>query len=379
MRRSVRVLAVVAALAGGLMSVSTTSAAEPGKFPSEQCASTVAAAARLGTVRQVQCLDKKSDATTSDRAASAVSCELWYWVYNRMEACGLEEWTATTILVPSGEIIGQNYFQVQQNVRTSQLSKVWAHDVVFTSLGSWGVDVGDRLNAYQLCSGGCGSLAGGIDNAPLTLGVPIRGAGQVQGSVFLSGNVASGSSSWRFWIVTNSGSDLPPIVSPTAQTGWTPTIRCDLATPGTSSPGCVFPSFPPRLLVFQSSYPSYYKHIRDTQAWGVTNYLTRLVDPLAQTDNHSRACPGQYPRPAGFQCDEYPFASTREGAFTGGYLFGQTLAGCQVSWLAIRTSASGYSACMIPETENRDGGIDLQAFYLNNRVIDWDRFYVLPQ
>lgn len=385
MRRSVRALAVVAALVGGLMSVTVESAvatvpsSEPDKFPSQECASKVAAATRLGKTQRVSCLDKESGALTSSRATNAVSCELGYWIYNRFEACGLEQWVATTFLVPSGQIIGQNLFQVRQNITNNQFSRVWAHDVTFTSLASWGVDVGDRLNAYQLCSGSCGSLAGSISNAPLAIGVPNRGAGQVQGNVYFSGDVSSAASTWRFWVVTYLGSDVPPLVGQTVQTSYTPTIRCDIATPGTSSPGCVFPDFYPRLFVYQGSYPSYYKHIRDTQSWGVTNLLTRLVDSFQQTNNHNRACPGMYPRPAGFQCDEYPFASTREGAFTGGHALGQTLPGCQVTWLQIRVNSSGYSACMIPEVENRNGGIDLQVFYLNQRVIDWDRFYVLPQ
>jgi hypothetical protein len=197
--------------------------------------------------------------------------------------------------------------------------------------------------------------------------------------VFGSGDVASGAGAWRFWLVAPSGSDLPPIVSPAVLTSYTPTLRCDLATPGSSSAGCVFPGFTPQLAVYSSSYPSYYKHIRDSQSYGVPNLLTRLVNPDSQRDNHNRACPGMYPRPSGYQCDEYPFASTREGAFTGGHSGGQTLPGCQVTWLPIRSNGSGYSACFVPETENLNGGIDLQAFYLNNRVIDRDRFYVLPQ
>jgi hypothetical protein len=375
MRRSLQVLAVAAAMAGGLLSVSTVATAQPSTFLSKECENKVAAASAMdGKTGQVSCLDKKPDATTK-----AAPCVLWYWYYSRSDACGVEEWVATTYLVPSGTVIGQNYFSVRQTVRTSQFSKIWAHDVEFTSLSAWGVDVGDRINAFQACTGNCGSLGGQINGLPMPIGLPIRGTGNVQGNVYVSGDVASAASAWRFWLVTPSGSDLPPIQSPVVLTSWTPTIRCDIATPGTSSPGCVFPAFAPQLLIYQSSYPSYYKHIRDTQSYGVPNLLTRLVDPAAQTDNRNRACPGMYPRPSGFQCDEYPFSSTREGAFTGGYAGGQTLTGCQVSWLPIRVSGAGYSACMIPEAENRNGGIDLQVFYLNNRVINSDRFYVLPQ
>jgi hypothetical protein len=377
MRRALLALAAAAAVAGGLLSA-TGSAAAAGntKFPSPECETKVHAAMATGTAQnnEVTCVDKKANATNV-----AAPCVLWYWYWNRTDACSVEQWVLTVYLIPSGEVIGQNYFQSKETVQASPASSDWTHDIEFTELDAWGAGVGARLFAGQVCSGQCGPIAGTINGPALAMFVPIRGFGVVRGSVFAAGDVAAGSSAWRFWLSTPSGSsDLPPGVTPTVTTAWTPTIRCDIAVPGWKIPGCVFPDYIPTLTVVQASYPSYYKHIRDTQAFGVTSLLTRMVDPDRQKDNTSRACPGMYPRPAGFQCDEYPFASTFEGAFTGGYAGGQTLPGCQVSWLPVRTSSAGYSSCMIPESENRNGGIDLNAFYLNNRVIDRDRFYVVP-
>ncbi|MDI1455685.1 NucA/NucB deoxyribonuclease domain-containing protein [Streptomyces sp. NPDC003388] len=60
-------------------------------------------------------------------------------------------------------------------------------------------------------------------------------------------------------------------------------------------------------------------------------------------------------RPAGKQCDEYPFASTWQGASTGGGHF---------SWR------------MINVTQNEEGGKALGRFYLYNRVLEKDRFLV---
>jgi hypothetical protein len=104
--------------------------------------------------------------------------------------------------------------------------------------------------------------------------------------------------------------------------------------------------------------------------------------------NRNVACPTgpSYPRPAGFTCDEYPFASTYQGAAAQPYgrqfiiiaLNAGTPFSCQVPWLSRRLAgdSGGYSACMIPAAENSLGGSDLQAFYIDNRVIELDTFSV---
>ncbi|MFF8974419.1 NucA/NucB deoxyribonuclease domain-containing protein [Streptomyces sp. NPDC014995] len=53
-------------------------------------------------------------------------------------------------------------------------------------------------------------------------------------------------------------------------------------------------------------------------------------------------------------CDEYPFASTWQGANTGG----------------------SYSQRMIDAKQNSGGGRALSLFYLYNRIIEKDRFLV---
>jgi hypothetical protein len=66
----------------------------------------------------------------------------------------------------------------------------------------------------------------------------------------------------------------------------------------------------------------------------------------------------QSPRPNGFECDEYPFASTYEGAAT-----------------AVLKPWNG-SVRLIPADDNDKGGRALKDFYLNNRVLDDDAFFV---
>ncbi|WP_405531803.1 NucA/NucB deoxyribonuclease domain-containing protein [Streptomyces canus] len=61
--------------------------------------------------------------------------------------------------------------------------------------------------------------------------------------------------------------------------------------------------------------------------------------------NRNTACPSSLERPPGKQCDEFPFASTWQGANTGG---------------------GNYSRRMINTTQNEDGGRALSRFYLYN-------------
>lgn len=66
-------------------------------------------------------------------------------------------------------------------------------------------------------------------------------------------------------------------------------------------------------------YPQLAQHIQAAQDSGLPNVLTRVTDPNISDANRATACPSSYPRPDGFSCDEYPFASTYQGAiFTGG-------------------------------------------------------------
>lgn len=110
-------------------------------------------------------------------------------------------------------------------------------------------------------------------------------------------------------------------------------VRCDNKTPGVPKVGCVIPNFRPVNIVSLSGpYPHYARHIHDAQASGLPGAyvlgaqeqgppLTRLTDGKLRKKNGDTACPqagkGGYPRSAKHSCDEYPFRSTYEGAYTG--------------------------------------------------------------
>ncbi|WP_078601184.1 NucA/NucB deoxyribonuclease domain-containing protein [Streptomyces violens] len=93
---------------------------------------------------------------------------------------------------------------------------------------------------------------------------------------------------------------------------------------------------------------------------GATEPLHRLVDPDKQEANRKKSIKecekvwGKYDG-TGLQCDEYPFASTKEGSNKGD---------------------DRYSVRLIDGDDNEAGGRSLNALYIGNRMLDGDPFYV---
>lgn len=164
-----------------------------------------------------------------------------------------------------------------------------------------------------------------------------------------------------------------------------PEIRCDNAVPGNIGPGCVFEDYVPTLQYAQSGARSQVaQHISQAQASGLPGsgaagaYLHRLTNGTQVNNNRNTACGSPPPAPlapTSNSCDEYPFASTYEGAWTGGGA-ARTQAGCYYIIVNPSTGSSGYSVCSVDGPQNSAAGSDLNGFYLRNRVIDRDAFKV---
>lgn len=179
-----------------------------------------------------------------------------------------------------------------------------------------------------------------------------------------------------------------------AVTGWATDppleVRCDDEI-STQRPGCVFSQYTPSMVYSMSGpYPELARHIGMAVEYGMPNprrnALTRLVDPLLQRRNGDRACKASYPRPEGKSCDEFPFRSTYEGAYTSDPDGAKGLKALElpvnICHIRVEDPADpwggniGYTVCMINEEQNTRGGRALQTFYYQNRVIDGDPFYV---
>jgi len=175
--------------------------------------------------------------------------------------------------------------------------------------------------------------------------------------------------------------------------------RCDNAL-GNIPPGCAFDDVMPiHEIQTGPENEEYAKHVRYAQEYGLTSILTRTTNDEIQRENAALACPSFIPR-NGLDCDEYPFASTLEGAakfknFVGGVdAFRKTLRvqegsrgevtillNCRITALLVPLrrvgDSSGFSVCLINPSHNASGGGSLLQFYIENRVIDQDRFRVI--
>ena len=93
-----------------------------------------------------------------------------------------------------------------------------------------------------------------------------------------------------------------------------------------------------------------YQAMQSGKPWQVT-YIGADNNSL-QRRNHDQAC--KYlpsPRPTGYECDEYPFASTYQGG-------------------------TGSSAVLVPAHENHVQGGQLSTFYRSNNLRNGNQFLV---
>ena len=199
------------------------------------------------------------------------------------------------------------------------------------------------VNLQQVAIGSLKSIHGSVTNA-----VPIRPRQLIWPQlVFYQRAYASGS-------ISNSFSQP-----------FTRVIRCDHWYPTSwTSPGCVFPVYVPS--VDMSPLSTIAKNIRLVQSRGIHigqpgsgHPLHRNTGLQESNNNRSISCPKSVPRPTGYECDEYSFAS----AFVGG---------------AAMSPPNRISA-WVPAVENKRQGRILQAFYLTNRLIQGspgDAYYV---
>ena len=157
-----------------------------------------------------------------------------------------------------------------------------------------------------------------------------------------------------------------------------PQVRCD--TIASQTPGCVFYEWPVSYGVSSSRYPAVAYHVAQALGSGLYGFdrpLTRLQDQQREDRNREAAC-GRLSSKEGYDCDEYPFASTEEGAGATGEDYGRTFPDCfldddlpmgQTGWY-------GWSACLVPLSQNRGEGAVRGTWYISNRVIHGDPFYV---
>jgi hypothetical protein len=279
------------------------------------------------------------------------------WYVERFKACGIFSAILTVIDPRTGATIGTMHYLVRAYAYSGRDVKNWAYQVELMQVSSTGQAVGMRASGRATCSGKCKVTESTFPSQPMSQSKEAVGQFFLESTIqtLPKGQKGEGQAS-AAWVFTKAG--LAPsneIALPT------PPVRCDNALPGTSKPGCVMPYIPEMVYSKIGEYPELAQHIDDAQTienlpgkHGTTRYLTRLTDQTKIRENRNASCPSSLPRPLLASCDEYPFASTWQGAATGG----------------------SYSQRMIDAKQNSGGGRALSLFYLYNRIIEKDRFLV---
>lgn len=259
--------------------------------------------------------------------------------------------------------------------------RVWANQIEVQPTVVSGAAAGATFRMQPACAGDACDRAGKTAPAQApALGDVATGESFWKWTGSLPKSQARGVGSWTINVQSGRASSNPATVVNRP-------VRCDNVI---KPAGCIFPEATPVIYYYTGNYPTLAQHIFAAQLSGLPGSqflgervpLHRLQDPLVRNANRATACPqnrdGGPRRPAGYSCDEYPFASTAEGAAASGPAAGRTFDFCQYPGLPVGSIGPiGWSACMVPEAENSNAGSVLEStLFRPFRVIDGDAFWV---
>lgn len=279
------------------------------------------------------------------------------WRVWRFEGCMYWQIDVTLRLAPSNQIIGTAVFEVLNYSLASKVNTTWTERVGVNRI-SFTLAGGETWHDATLdCFGQCNYTRDPAPG-PTPPGDPsvadynLAGdMGRESPSVAYSHTVTT----IEFW----SPGSLP--VYEDNNFSGDNEVRCDTFTNYFWQPGCVFTDYVPTV-EWAYDHPEFWEvaqHIRDAQARGLPGApggrpLHRTWETDLQKRNRDIACPGTFPVNPGQSCDEYPFASTREGAASG-----------------------PYSARGVNDRHNHLHGVALNTdLYAPQRIFDGDAFYV---
>ena len=293
----------------------------------------------------------------------------------RTQDCETFDVTITKRVTTNGTttIVGTASVALYSYQYTSYSTAAVAHQYGFSVSTITGDVSGITMSAASNCTGSC------VHTAAAILATPVALTGWHEAEAFtLPPSTAIGSIYYLAtgWVLTVNlpGSTTGPSTVPTDQYD----LRCDNAAGGSApSAGCAVYYAPGRVAFSSASNPTLVAHL--SQAIGSGLPGGSVLDPLHRTQvqsvinlNRSIAC-GGVSGPAGTTCDEYPFASSYEGAASGGSA--RSFPGCSLSDPPA-TGPVGYSRCMVVAGQNSSGGAILGNTYRQQRILDGDPFYV---
>ncbi len=290
------------------------------------------------------------------------------------EVFGIEIFEYATNKPP--RLIGTTNMHATSTMTASTTTARWSHTKYMWVWGYTGVGFPSNATGRLFGCAGCVGTSSTWARSG-TLGDAWRGTGNTEVTGLATDAIKNDVDG--FWEATLTGTRWGNSVTvklPIARS------RCDNAVKERyPKPGCVFPAIPSVAAFSQTTVPQFTNHVYNAQLSGLPGrlnsgtYLTRITNPTSITSNGNRACPGSLTRPAGLQCDEYPFRSVQQGAFTSGSTVARSQPGCQMPDPA-RTGPTGWSRCFITGTQNGSAGGTLGNFYSRERMLTGDPFQV---
>ncbi|WP_336160040.1 NucA/NucB deoxyribonuclease domain-containing protein [Amycolatopsis sp. VC5-11] len=320
----------------------------------------------FGSQGQVACITRVAAGEKTKVPASGTIpvpswCENDVIKSTRFEVCGMSRWDISVVKVPSGTPSG--------GMRVNQLGYLhadydkidWQYEAVQTFENIWGDAEGTTVSATGWCHGDClvenqfwptqiakPSVPGEEPWEGYVVGVSNKFQANEIGDGVLGGETTLSNPKWTNLKLSNAGD--------------APNVRCDNVLWAQQAAGCAVSGVIPEMFYeLNGPYPELARHIKQAQAKGLPGVidrkppapLTRAMDQKVRRANNRAACPDSLPRPEGEDCDEYPFASTWQGAAFG-----------------------PYDIEMINAKQNEDGGTALNKFFNQNRVIEETPFWV---
>lgn len=332
------------------------------------CQARVDKAREAGSTRPVACVTWQAASAQAIRPQAALPLPSWCddhgadskWWMIRTQACMITPASLTVTNPQTGGAVGGINYLVYAYTYTDTSLLDWGYQIQLGMVSSWGAVAGTQASGTGACKGKCKVTDASFPAQSFSMTHDAVGNWIMKSTIATrpkgQRGTGTGQATWNF---TNPQWDGPS----TDMTLGTLDVRCDHALPGNTKPGCVMPQYIPQMVYSKSgAYPELAKHIEYAQntkklpgKHGTTKYLTRLTDAAKIKKNRNKACPSSLHRPAGKSCDEYPFASTWQGASTGN---------------------GTYSRRMINATQNKNGGVALANFYIYNRILEKDKFLV---
>lgn len=292
----------------------------------------------------------------------------------RFESCTYNSWNLTITETVRGvkRVRGTANGILMHHMFVSGSQNVVGSKFSFLIKGTTGNTAGVTFSASGSCTS-CTTKASNFPTIALSVRKWVDGEYYPASTATTSGAVKYPKVTWKTKMAVPGGVEIVPLLPPSLST------RCDKAYAGAA--GCAMSGYTPAAVFTAASWPEFTAHVKAAQASGLpgnsrSNPLTRKWGEAAATASRDIACPRSksLPRPAGKTCDEYPFASSYQGAVAGSKA--RTFSFCGISPVVSKTGASGFSRCMINEAQNNAAGVWLKAEYKRLRLLDNEKFWV---